>query len=336
MKFSIGDKVILKQTGEEGVVSDFIGKDMLEVAVNGTHFPVYTDEVDHPYLKWFTEQKKKKKPSLPETLPAEKQKDRVLRLPKGIYLAFLPVFNIQELEDVAEQLKVYLVNETPVDIYFSYDFRVSGQSMFQLKGSLHSFGHLHLHTIDFACMNDQPRFHWQLENALNRNTGMEEGVLRIKPARIFAHLNELLEKNEPMFSYRLINDFRLSDKILPKKVAEKVQALPHPVRKTKKISSFADIPRHELDLHIEQLITDHKGMTNAEIMHIQLETLRRFLEIAIVTGQERLVIIHGLGTGALRKAVHDILKNTSEIAHYRNEYMAKYGFGATEVIFRRN
>ena len=61
MKFSIGDKIVLKRTDEEGIVVGFIGKDMLEVEVNGTHFPVYMDEVDHPYLKWFTEKSKQKK-----------------------------------------------------------------------------------------------------------------------------------------------------------------------------------------------------------------------------------------------------------------------------------
>src|SRR5690606_24505680 len=103
--------------------------------------------------------------------------------------------------------KVYLINETPDDISFNYNFVTGGQSGFKLTGSLPPFVHLHLHTIDFAQMNDQPRFHWQLENETDRSVGAEQGVLRIKPAKIFTHLNELLEKNEPMFSYRLLEEF---------------------------------------------------------------------------------------------------------------------------------
>ncbi|HEY1032549.1 MAG TPA: hypothetical protein VGD89_12305, partial [Flavipsychrobacter sp.] len=85
MKFSIGDKIILKRTGEEGAVISYINKEMVEVVVNGTHFPVYLDEIDHPYLKWFTEKKTKAVRSAPEQLPVEKEKLRKPKLAKGVY-----------------------------------------------------------------------------------------------------------------------------------------------------------------------------------------------------------------------------------------------------------
>ena len=96
MKFSVGDKIILKQTGEEGEITDYINKEMWEVEVNRVRFPVYQDDIDHPYLKWFTEKneekkKKKKKKTVPEQLPVENVKSRPQRLAKGIYLSFMPV-----------------------------------------------------------------------------------------------------------------------------------------------------------------------------------------------------------------------------------------------------
>jgi hypothetical protein len=333
MKFSIGDKVILKRTGEEGTITGIIGKDMMEVEVNGTAFPVYSDEIDHPYLKWFTEKNKaKKKTSLPEQLPVEKEKLRPVRLPKGIYLSFMPVFKSEDLEDVVELLKVYLLNETPAAIRFHYDVRFYNHSDFFLEGSLHAFGNIYLHSIPYADMTDQPRFHWGLSDAVNDNNKPEEGIIRIKPEKLFKQINELLVKNEPTFSYLLVEDFVLKPKEEKKQPAERFE-IPE-AAKPGKISSFADLPRNEIDLHIEELIDDWKGLSNSEIMDIQLRTLEKYVHLAIVHKLERVAIIHGLGTGALREAVHRFLKDIPEVKSFRNEWMAKYGFGATEVIFK--
>lgn len=332
MKFSIGDKIILKRTGEEGTVADYIGKDMLEVEVNGTHFPVYIDDVDHPYLKWFTEKnKQEKKATVPEQLPVEKEKNRPKRLPKGIYLSFMPVFRANDMEDIVEQLKVYLLNETPISIRFTYDVKFFHQSDFRHEGTLHSFGNLYLHSIDYADMNDQPRFHWQLSDATNPGLKIEERILRIKPAKLFEHVNAGLLNGEPMFSYLLVEDFVAKPK--EEKKLRSATSSPQYVPKPAKVTSFADLPRYEVDLHIGQIVPDHKGLSNAEILNIQLNTLQRFLQLALLHRQERMVIIHGLGTGTLRDAVHDILRETEGIKSFKNEYMGKYGFGATEVIF---
>ncbi len=337
MKFSIGDKVILRQTSDEGIVVDFIGKDMVEVEVNGTHFPVYIDEIDHPYLKWFTEKnKQKKKSSPPEQLPVEKEKHRPQRLAKGIYLSFMPVFKADEMEDVVSQLKIYLINELAVSIRFSYDVKFFNQSDFKHEGTLHAFGHIYLHTVDYADMNDQPRFHWRLSDAANLDYKTEEGILRIKPAKLFDHINDLLLKNEPTFSYLLVEDFILKPKeeIKFPQVKKKMEQSVYSA-KPAKITSLADLPRYEVDLHIEQLMDNCKNLSNSEIIDIQLKTLHKYLNLAIMHRQERMIIIHGLGSGILKDAVHKILKETPHIESYRNEWMGKYGFGATEVIFNR-
>jgi len=334
MKFSIGDKILLKHTGEEGTVTDFLGKDMLEVEVNGVHFPVYLDEVDHPYLKWFTDKNRQAKKAAPPPAPAvEKEKDRPKRLPKGIYLSFMPVFKPNETEDIVDQLKIFLLNETASAIRFSYDMRLAQASVFQLDGALHAFGHLYLHSIDYADMNDQPRFHWALSDATNTDYRKEQGTLRIKTSKLFSHINELLLKNEPTFSYMLVEDFVEKAKeekeekfILPEKTV---------FSKSPRITSFSDLPREVIDLHIEQLVPDYKGLNSGAIMNIQLRALERSLNLAIAFKQEKLIVIHGVGAGVLREAVHKILKETPEVKSFRNEYLAKYGFGATEVFFRR-
>jgi hypothetical protein len=331
MKFSIGDKVILKRTGEEGHVVAFINQQMLEIEVNSTVFPVYMEEVDHPYLSWFTDKNKKKKaPSLPEQLPVEKEQFRKQRLAKGVYISFMPVYKIEEMEDIVDHLKVYLLNELPGPVRFSYDVRFLHESEFKHEGTLHGFGHMYLHNIEYGAMNSQPRLHWQLTDTTNKDLETEEGILRIRPARLFEHITELQQKNEPTFSYLLIEDF------VPKKKPEKKEKFV-PVIKPQMITSASsahlEAARYEIDLHIEQL-TDAEGLTNAEIIKMQLDTLSKYVQLAIVHRQERMVVIHGLGEGKLKQEVHKILKKTPEVFFFTNEWHGRYGFGATEIYFR--
>lgn len=333
MKFSIGDNIVLKRTGEEGFVTAFIDKKMIEVEVAGTVFPVYIEDIDHPYLKWFTEKntaKKKQSPTM--QLPVEKPSLRAERLAKGVYLSFVPVFRTEEMEEVVSQVKIFLLNELPVTVKFVYDVRIAERGLFRHEGTLHAFGNVYLHGIEYGDMNDQPRFQWTLTDVAHEVNGVEEGVLRIRPAKLFEHITKILQGSEPSFSYLLIEGFSVKKAPVPPPKLE-------PVIRGSKIQGAKThalaAAKSEVDLHIEHLVGDPKGLTNAEIITIQLNALHRYLHLAIAHRMERMVVIHGLGKGKLRDEVHAVLKATPEVARYKNEWSGKYGFGATEITFRR-
>lgn len=331
MKFSIGDKILLKRTGEEGHVTAFINQQMLEVEVGGTAFPVHIDDIEHPYLKWFTDKTAKKKKSLPEQLPVEKITERKQRLAKGVYLSFMPVYKTQDMEEIVDIIKVYLLNELPIAVKFSYDVRIDQRSIFRHEGVLHAFGNVYLHSIAYTDMNEQPRFHWQLTDTVNSNMAISEGVLRIRPAKLFEHITNLMQQNEPTFSYVLIEDFEVKKKAPP---PEKFVPVVKPNIITSAYSPGVEPAKSVVDLHIEALVDNKRGLSNAEIIKLQLDTLHHYLQLAIMHRLERMVVIHGLGKGKLREDVHAILKKTPEVSRYKNEWSAKYGFGATEVWFR--
>ena len=333
MKFTIGDRIIMKKTGEEGIITDYINSEMWEVEVLGIRFPVYTEDIDHPYLHWFTRQRKNKKmQGVPDQLPVEQITTRPRRLSKGVYLSFMPVYVSEGGDDEVDKLKVFLLNETPVSVKFAYDVKVHHTSAFRHEGTLHAFGHLYLHSIEYGDMNDQPRFHWRLADATSTLYNQEEGMLRIKPSKLFDYITELQAKNEATFSIILLEDFVEKPRKDVHTPLPEVVIQPRP-SKPPKINSLSELPRYEVDLHIEQLVDNHHGLSNSEIMTIQLRTLERYLHIAVMHQQERMVIIHGVGSGKLRDAVHRLVKETKEVASYKNEWQSKYGFGATEVLF---
>jgi hypothetical protein len=308
---------------------------MLEVEVKGTTFPVYIDEVEHPYFNWFTDKNyKQQQKSVPEQLLVEKPKHLEQKLPRGIHFSFFPVFKSDEFEDIVQCLKIYLINELPVPVQFRYDIRIPHESHFKHEGTLHAFGNLYLHSLDYEILGAQPRFHWEMTDAKHPKFIIESGILKIKPSKVFEHINELLLKNEPSFSYKLVDDFVLKPK--PEKKESFVPSVkPQVIELGKKIISLQDLPKYELDLHIEQLTVNHKTMSNAEMLELQLRTLDKYLHLAIIHHFERMIVIHGLGKGALKDAVHKVLREMQVVKHYRNEWMGKYGYGATEVIFRR-
>jgi hypothetical protein len=336
MKFSIGDQILLKRTGEEGRVVSFLSPGMMEVEVNGIHFPVYTDEVDHPYLKWFTD--KKPKSSKGETIiPVERVEARPPRLAQGIYLSFLPQFTMGSMDDIIESFKVHLINETPDPISFHYDARaVSGASLLQHKSNLHAFGHIYLHSLTLEEMNMQPRFNWELAVASAKKTVPISGTLRIRPAQLVRYIKQVLEENKPAFSLLLAQDAEHPSPPDTPAVMDLPIMTGSGNTDNETVIHLHTTTETVLDLHIQKLVENHKSLSPDTILQIQTSLLHQKLQAAITTSQSRMVIIHGLGKGTLRQKVHDILAQTPGILSFSNHWMPGYGYGATEVIFDIN
>ena len=82
-----------------------------------------------------------------------------------------------------------------------------------------------------------------------------------------------------------------------------------------------------VDLHIEVLRSDYKIIDPSEIIQIQLKECYKTLEIALNSNASKLIIIHGIGQGVLKKEVQNILSS-----YNLRFYLTKDG-GATEVYF---
>lgn len=89
----------------------------------------------------------------------------------------------------------------------------------------------------------------------------------------------------------------------------------------------------EIDLHIEELMDNHKGLSNGQIIEIQLKHFRRKLDDAIQNNTVRkITFIHGVGSGKLKHEISHILESIG-LRFYDASY-SRYGFGATEVILK--
>ena len=87
-------------------------------------------------------------------------------------------------------------------------------------------------------------------------------------------------------------------------------------------------PPPKVDLHIENLITDFKGLTNAEIILLQIDEFERQLDAAIASGMFEITFVHGIGAGKLREEIHIRLKKNKQIKSFMD---AHYDRGSTVV-----
>jgi dsDNA-specific endonuclease/ATPase MutS2 len=100
-------------------------------------------------------------------------------------------------------------------------------------------------------------------------------------------------------------------------------------------SKEKEAPKLEVDLHINQLVTSTRNMSNYEILNIQMETAKRQLEFALSKRIRKVVFIHGVGEGVLKEELFSLFRRYEHVRYYDADYQ-KYGLGATEIYIYQN
>lgn len=111
----------------------------------------------------------------------------------------------------------------------------------------------------------------------------------------------------------------------------------NPKRKgtTKVSSKDRNRPAMEVDLHIHKITDRDRGMSNYEMLNLQIDTAQRQLEFAIRKRIQKVVFIHGVGEGVLREELYTLFRRYENIKYYDADFQ-KYGVGATEVYIYQN
>lgn len=104
-----------------------------------------------------------------------------------------------------------------------------------------------------------------------------------------------------------------------------------------KFKTFRKSHRHpyltrEIDLHIENLVDNWKELSTAEILQTQLDVARNEIERAMLESQIRLILIHGYGTGVLKKQLTELLYRYTNIEFYDASFKEYHG-DAIEVKY---
>ena len=335
MKYQPGDKILVLLTDEEGTVVEIMNEKMVLIEVKGVKFPAYTDQIDFPYFKMFSEKFKAEKKKV---FIDQVQKEKFIPKTKegnGVRLSFLPVYDKDIFDDdIVEKFKLYLVNQNETAYTFTYNLMIGGENDFQLKNTIEALSDFYLHDVRFEDLSDSPRFEFEfaLKDPDKKKAPYFETSLKIKAKQLFKKIEEIQLKNEPGFSYLLLDEY-------PNRVEEAKVDLGRlgnagfRIYDANNIKQNLEPARTVVDLHIEKLTDSWKHLTNFEILTMQLKAFEKYYELAVSHYQPSLTIIHGVGVGKLRDEIHDILRLKKEVKSFINQHSHQYGYGATEIYF---
>lgn len=360
MNYRIGDKVKFLDTTGGGTISKIISASMVYVEIeDGFEIPTMTsnlvkmtEDKDSPASIFDVHYTSRPKVKVEEKKPPVEFENRVNALEKypargenkqGIYLAVVPQ-DQQWL--ITGMLDIFLINHTPADILFSlflkdplgkflgYDYDVVPpaskilidsidrenlenwkegivQVMFHLEESLHVFA-------PASCT-----FKIKLSRLFKEDNFRQSSFLGRK-----SFLLNLIE----LESHPRVAEHELDQKFENQAVmSEAVQAKTEVIIEKHRVS-----PREAIvDLHIGELVRDYSKLSNSEMLETQVQYFIKCLESAISNGFYRVVFIHGVGNQVLKNKVNRMLTEYSGL-EVRDASMAKFGYGATEVIIPGN
>ena len=340
MKYQVGDEIVVLFSNEEGKVIGIMNEKMVMIEVKGVKFPAYMDQIDFPYFLRFSKKPVVAAPKPPKVyvdqLQKEKRRDEV-KISEGIWLALFPKFDSDIFGDeVVEKFKVYLLNKTDLPYEFTYRLNYFGKTDFDITSEVHAFKDFYLHDVSFESLNDNPSFDFEfsLLNPDKTKADFCEASFKIKPKQLFQKIEKLKENNEPALNHLLLEKY-------PNKVfvdngldLSKLSGAGYKVYDAKHARQNLEPARSVVDLHIEKLTDSWKGLSNFEILTIQLKEFEKWLDLSIAHRLPNLIVIHGVGTGKLKDEVHGILKIKREVKSFVNQYEPRFGYGATEIFFQ--
>lgn len=89
-----------------------------------------------------------------------------------------------------------------------------------------------------------------------------------------------------------------------------------------------------VDLHIDALLDNTRGLSAKDMLDYQIDTFRKKMEEFKTKKGKHIVFIHGKGEGVLRSRIISILRHDYPRCVFQDASFREYGFGATMVIIR--
>lgn len=332
MKFKKGDKVRLLNEKGEGVITRITDKLAYVEMEDGFEIPFSPGELVKVNEVLVAEKKAPQEDLYEEPEIAEGNPD--IKISEGVYLVFVP----EDKEDLlATSLQLYFINHTQYSILFSCTVKENENFRLLDALELHPEEKTFLTTISRNELEKYSTLKADViffkENAF-KEILPSTTTIKLKAVKFYkentyelnpwfsspAHIVEVWSKEENK-QQPLTHSF---DKVLFEKERKHIPQL------SKKHSGLLE---EEVDLHIEELIDNLKGLSNAEIVQIQLKHFQSKLDLAIANNVKKIVFIHGVGNGRLKHEVRSLL-STYQGLSFRDASFQRYGFGATEVLIK--
>jgi hypothetical protein len=327
MKLRIGDKVrVLNEVGE-GIVSRIRDKD--------TVFVEMSDGFEIPY-------REKELVPIHTDLIRTADTDNIELDPEAaisdaVYFVIEPD---HELPALVSDYKIYLFNASSFHLLYAYSVKDEAYYQTLKQGDVGAYQKVLLRQVKMDFFRNYT--HHKIECLLYKNSFFKAQtpiaeVIRIDP-RVIAAARPISheEFRRPVYAFLLKDDFIATAQVssgLQDADIDRLKAIKEFVSRPKSSKSSKEYLRSlekEVDLHINELLEDTKGLSNYEMLTIQLERFEKELDAAIASNVRKITFIHGVGNGRLKQEITAILRDTPGVTFFDAPYK-EYGYGATQV-----
>ncbi|MDX9941419.1 MAG: DUF2027 domain-containing protein [Bacteroidales bacterium] len=354
MKFKPGDRVAFLNEKGGGVIARIVDEKIAYVSIeDGFEIPyALTDllKVGDSMADMTRHIEEEDEVANPDQSPLFSVPNKLGQIAAGAYLAIVPADQEQLLQS---PLDFYLVNHTDSEMLFGIYLNRSGNFHGIEYGFVEADSKLFIRQDERNQIEDWPN---GLVQIMFFGPGKTVPVkpasasISFKPVKIYKEdsfpFDALLRKKAMMVPLALLEDLAIKAEGTEvtteniKFLNEKITAGTRKQDNTPKVESLLD--KHkvddriaEVDLHITELSDSISGLSNVEMLKIQMDYFRRCMEQAEVEKMSKMIFIHGVGNGTLKNEILRYLRNTPGVEFYDAAY-ARYGMGATEVFFYRN
>lgn len=342
----VGDKVKFLNDVGGGTVTGYIGKNMVNVEnEDGFEVPYPVSmliNVDAPELNKQDKSVEKEIVEKEKKPPEEEVKTTGEIIPgKNAPDFFFCIVPADAKNPLAGDIDLFLMNDSNFTVLYHFTHFINGEYKTVKHGTVHPNMEEELESIGLNDLSDLPEYCFHLIYFRKDDKSWHPAVskkFKLNPVKFYKeksfHSNAFFEENAMIFqiSENVLNteldklteaDFRKVVKAKEKKAPES-----KPV-KTQQPETV------EVDLHIHELVDNANGLSNKEILDIQVEKVEREMRIAIESRAKRIVFIHGVGQGVLKQEMAKLLKSKFPKYVYQDASFKEYGYGATMVILRR-
>ncbi len=341
----VGDKVRFLNDVGGGIVTSVINNKLVHVEnEDGFEIPTLVSEL--VVIESSATDYEKRNPEEIKAQPAEKTKEVPQpRIVEGkdapsFYLAFAPR---DPKNLVGREMEAWLINDSNFTVLFNYSHKREESCKSIVANILNPNSRTLLEEITPPDLSDLPAFTFQLIYFTGEAKQLYPPVIKemkINPVKFYreatfaendffdtpAWLLPVLE-NQPGKELDTLSESDIQNLLSAKEPKEQPEKKPG-VRKR-------DQELVEVDLHIHELIDNTSGLTNQEILEIQLDRFKSEMEQAIRNRVKRIVFIHGVGKGTLKTEIMNELKKSYRKYYVQDASFQEYGYGATLIILRK-
>lgn len=262
----------------------------------------------------------------------------------GVQLAFDPQLD-NEANPVAYE--VYLINSTAQKIVYELKVFTGSARRWSKSGILEARAKKRLDIVEYRWLNEKLLVEADVRAVLTGGTGPRHFErMRIHGKTFFSKLQDVPELYRDAHLYRLFPTLRTDAPDGPPapsgpslKTLTRQEALK---RKAKKVTDKRVVETdlaekltfpQTIDLHIDRLVEDPTALPRHLYLPTQLKAFDEYIDRAVRLGVDNVFIIHGVGDGVLKRAIHSRLHRVKFVRDFKNEHHHKFGYGATEVTF---